>query len=242
MRDDGRQFNQLREIKAEREFIPSAEGSCFIQWGQTKVICTASVDKNVPLFLRGSGKGWVSSEYTMLARSTPARINRDKVSARNMEIKRLIGRVLRSVVNLNLLGENTIWIDCDVVNADGGTRVASIVGGFIALVDCLVKLYKDSIIKKFPINEFIGAVSVGICQGNYILDLNFKEDSSASLDMNVAMKEGGGLVEVQATAEEGSFSYNEFSQLLNLATEGIRKVISWQKEVLNDIIAQGYFS
>ncbi|HIE35842.1 MAG TPA: ribonuclease PH, partial [Candidatus Omnitrophica bacterium] len=205
-RSDARNFDELRKIQITRNFIKYAEGSCLISLGNTKVVCTATVDKNVPSFLKGSGCGWITSEYGMLPRSTQMRILREKISGRNMEIQRLIGRSLRSVVDLRNLGERTIWVDCDVIQADGGTRIASIIGGFIALVDCLYKLLKEESIKKLGLVDLLGAVSVGIWRGNYILDLTFEEDSEADVDMNIVMKAKGEFVEIQGTAEKNSFT------------------------------------
>jgi ribonuclease PH len=234
-RIDGRSFDSLRKVEIKRNYSKYAEGSCLIEMGNTKVICTATVDKNVPLFLRNSGSGWVKAEYGMLPRSTHTRNMREKISGRNMEIQRLIGRSLRSVVDLRKLGERTVWIDCDVVQADGGTRTASIVGGFVALVDCMCKLYKDAIVITFPITDFLGATSVGILQGTHVLDLNYQEDTEVDVDMNVVMKSSGEFVEVQGTAERGSFSGDDLNTLLDLAKKGINEIIDLERNILKDI-------
>lgn len=235
-RSDGRESNQLRKIDLQRDFIKYAEGSCLIEMGGTKIVCTATVDKNVPLFLKNSGGGWVSSEYGMLPRSTQARVLRDKISGRRMEIQRFIGRSLRSVVNLNKLGERTIWIDCDVIQADGGTRTASIVGGFIALVDCLKGLYVQGKIEQICITDFLGAVSAGIWKGNYLLDLTFDEDSKVNVDMNIVMKSSGEFVELQGTAERGSFSQDELNSLLDLGKKGIEEIIARERSLFKDVL------
>lgn len=233
---DGRAPDQLRKITVARDYIKYAEGSCFVQFGNTKVICTATVDKNVPQFLKNSGTGWVTAEYGMLPRSTQTRLQRDKNSGRNFEIQRFIGRALRSVVDLKKLGERTIWIDCDVVQADGGTRIASVIGGFFALVDCINNLYNEKIISQKCITDFIGAVSVGFWKGNYILDLTFDEDSSASVDMNIVKKGNGEFVEIQGAAEHGSFSLKDLDVFLKLADKGIEEIIEMEKNLLKDIL------
>ncbi|MCM8773801.1 MAG: ribonuclease PH [Candidatus Omnitrophica bacterium] len=235
-RDNLRKVDQLRKIKIERGYIKYAEGSCLIEMGNTKVIVTATVDKNVPVFLKGKGEGWVTSEYGMLPRSTQVRILRDRISGRSMEIQRLVGRSLRSVVNLKELGERTIWIDCDVIQADGGTRSASIIGGFISLVECLDKLYRSGEIASLPVTDFLGAVSAGIVKGNYFLDLSYAEDSQATVDINVVMKGSGEFVEIQGTAERGSFSHQDLDRLLSLAQKGIEEIIDIERNVLKDII------
>jgi ribonuclease PH len=234
-RKDSRDFNQLRKINIQRDFIKYADGSCLVEMGNTKVICTATIDKNVPLFLRNSGTGWVTSEYGMLPRSTQTRLPRDKNSGRSVEIQRLIGRSLRSIIDLKKLGERTIYIDCDVIQADGGTRVASIVGGFYALTDCIGKLAKSGVIPKPCITDFLGAISVGIWKGNYILDLDYSEDCEAEVDMNVVMKASGEFIEVQGTGEHGSFSKNDLNALLDLAKTGIEQIIDMQRNAFKDI-------
>ncbi|MDD3296980.1 MAG: ribonuclease PH [Candidatus Omnitrophica bacterium] len=235
-RDDGRSFDQLRRVNIQRNFIKYAEGSCLIELGNTRVICTASVDKNVPFFLRNSGQGWVKAEYRMLPRATHTRTQRDKVSGRNMEIQRLIGRSLRSVVNLKKIGERTIWIDCDVIQANGGTRTASITGGFIALVDCLNTLVRRNEIGELGVTDLLGAISVGISAGEHILDLTYLEDSQAQVDMNVVMKSSGEFIELQGTAEKGSFSEKDLSVFLKLAKKGIEEIIAIEKDLFKDIL------
>ena len=234
-RSDAREANQLRQLNIQRDFIKHTAGSCLIELGDTKVICAATVDKNVPIFLRNTGEGWITAEYRMLPASAVGRISRDKVSGRTMEIQRLIGRSLRSVVNLKRLGERTIFIDCDVIQADGGTRTASVIGGFIALVECLNRLYQKKIIQEIPITDFLGAISVGLYKGESILDLTFQEDSNAEVDMNVVMKSSGEFVEVQGTAEKGSFSKKDMDVFLDLAKKGIKEIISLQKDIFKNI-------
>ena len=236
MRKDKRNLDQIRQIKVQRNFIKYAEGSCFIEAGNTKVICTASLEKSVPHFLKGTGSGWVTAEYSMLPRSTQTRNLRDRISLRAFEIQRLIGRALRSVVNLKELGEKTIWIDCDVVCADGGTRTTSIIGGFIALVDCLNKLLNEGIIKTLPIKDFLGATSVGIWHNQYILDLTYEEDVEADVDMNVVMTGKGEFVEIQGTAEGKTFSKKDLDNLLSLAKKGIEEIIDLERNLFKDIL------
>jgi len=223
-RRDGRANDELRPVKIERDFAKYAQGSTLISLGNTKVICTAMIEEGVPFFLRGSGQGWLTAEYNMLPYSTPTRTPRDvhQQKGRPYEIQRLIGRSLRAVVDLNCLREHTIWIDCDVLQADGGTRCAAITGAFIALVDVDRWLRKKGIVEKPIIKDFLAAVSVGISQGEKLLDLSFYEDSQASVDMNVAMTGKGELVEVQVSGEKSSFSRKS----------GIKKLICLQKEAI----------
>jgi len=235
-REDGRAPDQIRRLSIQRDYMKYAEGSCLIELGNTKVICTATADKNVPLFLRNSGQGWLTAEYRMLPRSAQARIQRDKVSGRTMEIQRLIGRSLRSVVNLKKLGEWTILIDCDVIQANGGTRTTSIVGGFVALVDCLNKLYKQKVIAELCVTDLVGAISVGSWQGIKMLDLTYLEDSQADVDMNIVMKSSGEFIEVQGTAEHGSFSQEDLSSFLALARKGIEEIIDVERNLFKDIL------
>ena len=210
MRNDGRKLDQMRKVKIKRSVMKFAEGSCMIEIGNTKVICTASVEEKVPPFLRNTGKGWITAEYGMLPRSCQTRIRREssvgKLSGRTQEIQRLIGRSMRSVVDLEKLGERTIWIDCDVIQGDGGTRTASITGSFIALADAISTLRNKHIITECPIRDYIAAVSVGIVDKRSHLDLNYEEDSNAEVDMNVIMTRGVKIVEVQGTAEKTPFS------------------------------------
>ncbi len=236
MRTDGRVDNKLRPVKITRKFNKYAEGSCLIELGNTKVVCTATMEERIPPFLRNSGTGWVSAEYGMLPRSCAQRIPREaargKVGGRTHEIQRLIGRSLRAVTELDKLGERTIWIDCDVLQGDGGTRTAAITGGFVALADCLEKLHKDKVLDEVPISDYVAATSVGICEGKLFLDLSYEEDSSADVDMNVVMTGSGRFVEVQGTAEKIPFSKSQMEDLLKLAAKGIKALIAIQKKTL----------
>lgn len=238
MRQDQRNYNQLRPIKIIRNFIKYAEGSCLIEMGNTKVIVTATIDDKVPPFKKGSGEGWITAEYSMLPRATQQRnvrdINKLRLSGRSQEIQRLIGRALRAGVDFKALGERVIIIDCDVIQADGGTRTASITGGFIAMFDACKKLYDDKVIENFPVKDFVAAVSVGICDGVEMLDLCFEEDSKASVDMNLVMNEKGEFIEIQGTAEGAAFSQDQFNKLLELGKQGIQEIIRIQKQVLSD--------
>jgi len=231
-RPDGRRPNQLRAIKVTKNYMKNAEGSCLIEFGETKVICTASVEEGVPPFLKGSGKGWVTAEYGMLPRSCTSRIRREKTSGRTEEIQRLVGRSLRSVVDMSQLGERTIRIDCDVLQGDGGTRTASITGGFIALADAILWMNKKKMIATVPIKDFVAAISVGVYQGVSVLDLNYIEDSKADVDMNVVMIGRGEFVEVQGTGEGGTFSESQMKALLALARKGIKELLALQKKNL----------
>jgi ribonuclease PH len=234
MRIDGRKADELRKVKITRNYIKSAEGSVLIQMGDTWVICTATVENSVPPFLRGKGTGWVTAEYAMLPRSSGQRIQRErsKVGGRTHEIQRLIGRALRSVVDMKTLGERSVLIDCDVVQADGGTRTASITGAYIALVDALWYLEKQGLIEHAPVLDYLAAVSVGIVGGKPMLDLCYTEDSGAEVDMNLVMTGKGKIVEVQGTAEGEPFSKEELEKLLALGEKGIRALINKQKELL----------
>ena len=200
------------------------------------MICTATVDKNVPLFLRGKARGWVTSEYGMLPRATQNRVLRDRNSGRSKEIQRMVGRCPRSITDMKELGERTIWIDCDVVQADGGTRIAAVIGGFVALVDCIYRLCQELVLTQMCITDFLGAVSAGICQGNRILDLAFKEDSAADVDMNIVMKGCGEFVEIQGAAERGSFSDEDLSTLIQLGKKGIEEIIDIERNLFKDIL------
>lgn len=236
MRADGRKNDKLRPLKITRNFNKYAEGSCLIELGNTKVVCTATIEEKVPLFLKGQGSGWITAEYGMLPRSSSRRIPREssrgRIGGRTHEIQRLIGRSLRSVVDLKKLGERTIWIDCDVLQADGGTRTAAITGGFMALVDCLEKLRKDNLTDGLVVQDYVAATSVGICNGKVVLDLAYDEDSKAEVDMNVVMTGEGKFVEVQGTAERKPFSKSEMEDLFNLARKGIKNLIAIQKRTL----------
>ena len=233
-RVDGRSKDQIRSIKVTKEYTIHAEGSVLIEFGDTKVICTASVEDNVPRFLRDSGKGWVTAEYGMLPRSTNTRIPRDRAagSGRTMEIQRLIGRSLRGVIDLEKLGERTIKIDCDVIQADGGTRTAAITGGYIALGLAVRKLMDKQLLLSNPLTNYVAAISVGIYKGENILDLNYIEDSDADMDMNVVMDGKGDFIEVQGTGEGATFSKRQLDELLCVAEKGIEELIAIQKNYL----------
>jgi len=236
LRSDGRSAAQLRSIKLTPDFIPSADGSVLIEAGNTRVICTCLLDEGVPQFMKGSGRGWVTSEYGMLPGSTEKRTPREaargKQSGRSQEIQRLIGRALRAVTDLKALGERTAWLDCDVIQADGGTRCASITGAFVALALAMEKLVAAGILPSVPLKESVAAVSVGIRGDELLLDLNYEEDSTAEVDMNVVMTGGGDFVEVQATAEGRPYSHDELQDLLTLAAGGIRALIQHQNSLL----------
>ncbi len=234
MRIDGRKTSELRPLKITRSYLKYPEGSALIELGDTKVICTASVEEKVPQFLKGQGKGWVTAEYAMMPRSTSVRSGRERnsVNSRSLEIQRLIGRSLRAVVDLYKLGERTVWLDCDVIQADGGTRTASISGSYVALSEALYKLKTEGIIKEYPLNDYLSAVSVGLLDGTPVLDLAYEEDSTAEVDMNIVMSASGMLVEVQGSAEEKLFSRAQLNQLLDLASAGILEITATQKSVL----------
>ena len=236
MRIDGRKNDQVRHTKVTRNYIKHAEGSVLIEVGDTKVICAASIEDKVPPFLKGSGEGWITAEYNMLPRSTATRKVRDiarlKLDGRTMEIQRLIGRALRSVVDLKALGEKTIWIDCDVIQADGGTRTTSITGAFIALVDAVNKIHKQKSFKVYPIRKFVCATSVGIVGEEKLLDLCYEEDSNAKVDMNIIGTDDGEFVEIQGTGEEAPFTRSELNEILNLGEKGIKQMIQLQKDCL----------
>lgn len=236
MRIDGRKNDQVRHSKVTRNYIKHAEGSVLIEVGDTKVICTASIEDKVPPFLKGTGEGWITAEYNMLPRSTATRKVRDiarlKLDGRTMEIQRLIGRALRSVVDLKALGEKTIWIDCDVIQADGGTRTTSITGAFIALVDAVNKIHKQKSFKVYPIRKFVCATSVGIVGEEKLLDLCYEEDSNAKVDMNIIGTDDGQFVEIQGTGEEAPFTRSELNEILDLGEKGIKQMIQLQKDCL----------
>jgi ribonuclease PH len=238
MRPSGRAPDELRPVKITRKFTRHAEGSVLIEFGDTRVLCTASVEESVPSFLRGAEQGWITAEYGMLPRSTHTRTAREaakgKQSGRTQEIQRLIGRSLRAVADLQALGERTITIDCDVLQADGGTRTAAITGGYIALADAIEALIKRRVLTASPLHGQVAAVSVGICGGVPVLDLDYAEDSDAETDMNVVMNNGGGFIEVQGTAEGHAFRRNELDVLLNLAAQGIGQLLAHQLQALSD--------
>ncbi len=235
-RPSGRAPAQLRDISITRNFTCHAEGSVLVCFGDTRVICTASVEKGVPRFMRGEGRGWVTAEYGMLPRSTGTRMGREasrgKQGGRTVEIQRLIGRSLRAALDMSKLGENTITIDCDVIQADGGTRTAAITGACVALVDAINYLQRQKLIKDDPLMQMIASVSVGVYQGVPVLDLDYPEDSAADTDMNVIMGESGGFIEVQGTAEGAPFNRAELDGMLDLAGQGINELIAKQKEAL----------
>lgn len=235
-REDGRANNEIRPVKITPGYIKYAEGSCLIEVGDTRVICTASVEDKVPPFLKGSGSGWVTAEYGMIPRACLTRNVREaakgQLGGRTMEIQRLIGRSLRSIFDMKAIGERTIWIDCDVIQADGGTRTAAMTGGFVALAQAAAWLRKQNIAKSDPIMDYLAAISVGYVGGEEMLDLKYSEDSQASVDMNVAMTGSGKFVEIQSTAEGLPFSRQRFDRLLDLAVKGINELFALQKEAL----------
>ena len=236
-RQDGRSANQLRPISFFRNATKHAEGSVIVEFGDTRVLCNATVSNGVPRFIKGEGQGWITAEYGMLPRSTGERMNREasrgKQGGRTLEIQRLIGRSLRSSVDLNSMGEYTITIDCDVLQADGGTRTAAITGGYVALSDAFSYMIKNKLINESPLKEMIAAVSVGIIENNSILDLNYIEDSNAETDMNIVMSSNGDFIEIQGTAEGKPFTRDQLSEMLALAEEGIKALFVKQKEALN---------
>jgi ribonuclease PH len=236
MRNDGRDTAALRPVKITRKFTRHAEGSVLIECGDTMVLCTASVEESVPPFLRGKGTGWVTAEYAMLPRATHTRSSREaakgKQTGRTLEIQRLIGRSLRAVTDLAQLGERSVYIDCDVLQADGGTRTASITGAYVALVDALQTLKTRGLLSEIPLREAVAAVSVGIVGGNPLLDLNYIEDSSAEVDMNFVMTSSGRFVEVQGTAETEPFTGEQMDAMRDLAVSGVRQLFAFQQEAL----------
>lgn len=235
-RIDGRKENELRSVKITKNYLKYAEGSVLIEIGETRVICSASIEDKVPPHLINTGQGWVTAEYGMIPRSTKTRLIRDaargKSSGRTHEIQRLIGRSLRAVTDLIALGPRTIWIDCDVIQADGGTRTASITGAYIALVDAVNQLIKTGKISRSPITDYVAATSIGIINGTRMLDLSFEEDVVAEVDMNIVMTGSGKFIEVQGTAERKPFSQDELNELIQLAQSGIQKLIEIQKQTL----------
>ncbi|MFA9424608.1 MAG: ribonuclease PH [Sedimentibacter sp.] len=241
-RIDNRLNDELRQVKITRNYLMHPNGSVLIEVGNTKVICTAMIEEKVPSFLKGKGKGWVTAEYSMLPSSTNTRktrdINRLKIDGRSQEIQRLIGRSLRSVVDLEAIGERTVWIDCDVIQADGGTRTASITGAFVAMADAFYGLMKNKLITKMPIKSFVSAVSVGMSKGETILDLCYEEDSGADVDMNIVMTNKDEFVEVQGTGEESTFTHNDFMNLISLATKGCQNLYKIQREALGEEISE----
>ena len=239
-REDGRANDEIRPVKITRGYAKYAEGSCLIEMGDTRIICTASVEEKVPPFLKGSGGGWVTAEYGMIPRSCRTRNMREaargQLGGRTMEIQRLVGRALRSVFDLKGIGERTIWMDCDVIQADGGTRTAAVTGAFVALAEAGDWMKREGLIKKSPVTDFLAAISVGIVSGDDMLDLCYSEDSMAAVDMNVAMTGDGKFVEIQGTAEGLPFSRQRFNKLLDLAEKGITQLFAIQKEALEGIL------
>jgi len=237
LRSDGRAANTLRPVKITPDFIPSAEGSVLIEAGKTRVIVTATVEDSVPSFLKGTGKGWVTGEYGMLPRSTeertPREASRGRQSGRTLEIQRMIGRTLRAVTDLKALGERTVWLDCDVIQADGGTRTASVTGAFVALALALERMVAAGMLRTAPLNDSLAAISVGIVNDDLLLDLAYDEDSHAQVDMNVVMTGSGRFVEVQATAEGRPYTSHELQRLIDLASGGIRRLIEIQQDLLH---------
>lgn len=239
LRAFNRRYDEIRPIKMVRNYIKYSEGSVLIEMGDTRVVCTASVEEKVPIFLRGTQQGWISAEYSMIPRANQTRNLRDsvkgKIDGRTQEIQRLIGRSLRAVTDLEKLGSRMIWIDCDVLQADGGTRSASIIGAFIALIDALQYLRAEKKIDSVPVKRFLGAVSVGIVDGEMLLDLDFKEDSQAQVDMNMVMTERGDVVEIQGTAEDRPFSMTNLNKLIKLAETGMEQIISIEKGIIGEL-------
>ena len=237
MRPSGRAPDQLRDVKITRNYTKHAEGSVLIEFGETKVLCNATVEARVPGFLRGQGQGWVTAEYGMLPRSTGSRMGREaargKQGGRTMEIQRLIGRSLRAAVDMKALGEHTITVDCDVIQADGGTRTASITGAFVALVDAVNYMLENKMIETDPVNGHIASISVGVYQGTPVMDLDYDEDSSCETDMNIVMNDEGGFIEIQGTAEGVAFSPDELNAMLALGKQAIDELIEKQRETLN---------
>jgi ribonuclease PH len=238
MRPSGRANDELRSIKITRHYTKHAEGSVLVEFGDTKVLCTASVEERVPPWLKGKGKGWVTAEYGMLPRSTGSRMRREassgKQSGRTQEIQRLIGRSLRAAIDLDALGERVITIDCDVIQADGGTRTAAITGGFVALRDAIKSLLKKRSITKNPIYGSVAAISVGIYNGSAVLDLDYIEDSNAETDLNLVMNEAGGFIEIQGTAEGHAFLESELQEMLSIGKKGINEIVEFQRQALED--------
>ena len=239
-RPSNRSANDLRTVNITRSYTKHAEGSVLVEFGATKVLCNASVETSIPRFLKGTGRGWVTAEYGMLPRSTNTRMDREaargKQTGRSLEIQRLIGRSLRAAVDLKALGEHTIKVDCDVIQADGGTRTASITGGCVALHDAISYMLSKSMVMESPFKQMIASISVGIRQGKAILDLDYIEDSSAETDMNVVMTESGGFIEIQGTGEDGDFSYSQLQEMIGLAEAGIQTLIGKQHGALSTAV------
>ena len=241
-RQNGRAHDELRKLKITKNYIKYAEGSCLIELGDTKVITTATVENTVPSFLKGKGTGWITAEYGMIPRSCKTRVQREaskgKLGGRTMEIQRLIGRSMRSVTDMSKIGERTIWVDCDVIQADGGTRCASITGSFVSALLALERMRGEGLIREIPVSDYVAAVSVGMLGGKPILDLNYDEDSTAEVDMNIIMTGDGRFVEIQGTAEREPFKREDMNKLITLAKKGIDELIDEQKKVLKGIIVK----
>jgi ribonuclease PH len=239
MRENGRASDKIRNVKISKSFLKFPEGSVLVEMGETKVICGVSIEEKVPPFLRNSGKGWLTAEYSMLPRSTHSRSIREatqgRIGGRTHEIQRLIGRALRAIVNLDIIGERTIWVDCDVIQADGGTRTASITGGYVALVEALWNMKRRGMIEKIPLRDSVAAISVGLVNGDILLDLSYEEDSKAEVDMNFVMTGKGLLIEVQGTAEKTPFTKDHFDLMYNYAHKGIDEITRQQKIVLGSL-------
>ncbi|MFA6320481.1 MAG: ribonuclease PH [Candidatus Omnitrophota bacterium] len=239
-RPSGRASDELRKLKITKNYIKYAEGSCLIEIGDTKVITTATVENTVPPFMKGKGTGWITAEYGMIPRSCKTRVQREaakgKLGGRTMEIQRLIGRSMRSVADMSKIGERTIWIDCDVIQADGGTRCASITGSFVSAILALESMRKSGLIKEIPVSDYVAAISVGMLDGKPVLDLDYDEDSTAEVDMNIIMTGDGRFVEIQGTAEREPFSKEDMNKLITLAKKGVDELICAQKKVLKGIV------
>jgi ribonuclease PH len=237
---NGRASDELRKLKITKDYIEYAEGSCLIEIGRTKIITTATIENTVPPFLRGKGLGWITAEYGMIPRSCKTRVQREasrgKLGGRTMEIQRLIGRSMRSVADMSKIGERTIWVDCDVIQADGGTRCASITGSFVSVILALAKMRDEGLIESVPVSDYVAAVSVGMLDGKPALDLNYEEDSTAEVDMNIIMTGDGRFVEIQGTAEREPFKKEDMNKLIALAKKGIDELIGAQKKALKGIV------
>ncbi|MGB3914378.1 MAG: ribonuclease PH [Dethiobacteria bacterium] len=241
MRSDGRKPGELRPVKITRSYLKYPEGSALISMGDTVVLCTVTLEDSVPSFRKGHGEGWVTAEYAMLPRSTEtrsARESRGRINARNLEIQRLIGRSLRSVVDFAAMGERTIWLDCDVIQADGGTRVAAVTGSFVALVEAFLFMREQGLVEMLPLKDYLAAVSVGLVDGALLLDLDYREDVAASVDLNVVMNGSGGMVEIQGTAENGSFNREQLGLFLDLAAAGVEALVEKQREALGEDVVR----
>jgi ribonuclease PH len=241
LRSDGRKPGELRPVKITRSYLKYPEGSALISMGDTVVLCTATLEDSVPSFRKGHGEGWVTAEYAMLPRSTEtrsARESRGRINARNLEIQRLIGRSLRGVVDFAAMGERTIWLDCDVIQADGGTRVAAVTGSFVALAEAFLFMREQGLVEMLPLKDYLAAVSVGLVDGALLLDLDYREDVAASVDLNVVMNGSGGMVEIQGTAENGSFNREQLGLFLDLAAAGVEALVEKQREALGEDVVR----